>query len=96
MFRCAKDNFIVELFQQAGFTNVSQREVAGKLKCNTTDVYWNMMTEVAAPFVAALSKADDAMKEKIRREVYQLVNEKYPDGNVQIDSSALVIYGEKG
>ena len=95
MFRCAKDNQIVELFQQAGFVNVSQREVAGKLKSETTDVYWNMMTEVAAPFVAALSKADDAMKEKIRKEVYQQVNEKYPDGNVQIDSSALVIYGEK-
>lgn len=95
MFRCAKDNQMVELFQQAGFVNVSQREVTGKLKSNTTDVYWNMMTEVAAPFVAALSKADDAMKEKIRKEVYQLVNERYPDGNVQIDSSALVIYGEK-
>ncbi|MES2410020.1 MAG: class I SAM-dependent methyltransferase [Bacteroidota bacterium] len=95
MFRCAKDNQMVELFQQAGFANVSQREVTGKLKSNTTDVYWSMMTEVAAPFVAALSKADDAMKEKIRKEVYQQVNERYPDGNVQIDSSALVIYGEK-
>lgn len=96
MFRCAKDNFIVELFQQAGFTNVSQTEVTGKLKSNTTDVYWNMMTEVAAPIVAALSKADDTMKENIKKEVYHLVNERYPDGNVQIDSSALVIYGEKG
>ena len=95
MFRCAKDNLIVELFQQAGFTNVSQREVTGKLKSNTTDVYWNMMTEVAAPVVAALSIADDAMKEKIKKEIYQAVNERYPDGNVQIDSNALVIYGEK-
>ena len=95
MFRCAKDNFIVDLFQQAGFANVSQREVIGKLKSNTTDVYWNLMTEVGAPIVAALSKADEPMKEKIRSEVYQVVNKKYPDGNVQIDSSALVIYGEK-
>ena len=53
------------------------------------------MTEVGAPIVAALSKADDAMKEKIKREVYQVVNEKFPDGNVVIDSSALIIYGEK-
>ena len=37
----------------------------------------------------------DVMKEKIKNEVYQLVNQKYPDGNVVIDSSALVIYGEK-
>ena len=54
-----------------------------------------MMTDVAAPFVAALSKADDAMKDKIKREVYRLVEEKYPDGNVNIESSALIIYGEK-
>ncbi|MDB5121868.1 MAG: methyltransferase type 11 [Sphingobacteriales bacterium] len=95
MFRCAKSGFIEDLFKQAGLKNTSQTEVAGKMKCVTTDVYWDMMTEVAAPFVAALSKADDAMKDKIKNEVYQLVKEKYPDGNVVIDSSALVIYGEK-
>jgi hypothetical protein len=54
-----------------------------------------MMTEVGAPIVAALSNADDATKEKIKREVYQVVGEKYPDGNVIIDSSSIVIYGEK-
>lgn len=95
MFRCAQPGQIQELFQQAGFKNTSEVEVTGKLKCGTTDTYWNMMTEVAAPFVAALSKADDAMREKIKREVYELVNQKYPDGNVNIDSSAFVIYGEK-
>jgi ubiquinone/menaquinone biosynthesis C-methylase UbiE len=95
MFRCAKGGLIRDLFQQAGLKNTSEKEVAGKLNCGTTDVYWNMMTEVAAPFVAALSQADDAMKEKIKKEVYQVVSEKYPDGNIVIDSSALVIYGEK-
>jgi hypothetical protein len=35
------------------------------------------------------------MKEKIKTEVYQALNQKYPDGNIIIDSSALVIYGEK-
>lgn len=95
MFRCAKEGLLQGLFQQAGFKNTSEKEVAGKLNCKTADVYWNMMTEVAAPFVAALSQADDAMKEKIKSEVYQALIEKYPDGNVIIDSSALVIYGEK-
>jgi len=95
MFRCAKEGLIQGLFQQAGLKNTSEKEVTGKLKSGTTDAYWNMMTEVAAPFVAALSQADDAMKEKIKREVYQAVNQKFPDGNIIIDSSALVIYGEK-
>lgn len=95
MFRCAKEGLIQDLFQQAGLKNTSEKEVAGKLKSRTVDAYWNMTTEVAAPFVAALNKADDAMKEKIKTEVFQALNQKYPDGNIIIDSSALVIYGEK-
>ena len=95
MFRCAKDGFISDLFMQAGLKNITQKEVSGKLNCKTTDAYWGMQTEVGAPIVAALGKADDATKEKIKTEVYQLLNDKYPDGNVCIDSGALVIYGEK-
>ena len=95
IFRCAEIGFIQNIFLQAGFKNTSEQEVNGKLKCGTTDVYWNMMTEVAAPVVSALSKASETLKEKIRSEVYEVVREKYPDGNIRIDSSALVIYGEK-
>jgi ubiquinone/menaquinone biosynthesis C-methylase UbiE len=95
MFRCAKDGFIADLFLQAGLKNISQTEVSGKLNCKTADAYWSMQTEVAAPIVAALGKANDEMKEKIKNEVYEIINQKYPDGNVVIDSSALVVYGEK-
>ena len=95
IFRCAEDGFMSDLFSHAGLKNISLYEIAGKLNSKTTDIYWEMMTEVGAPIVAALSSADDAMKEKIKREVYQVDNEKYPDGNVIIDSSAIVIYGEK-
>jgi hypothetical protein len=45
--------------------------------------------------VAALSTADDVMKAKIKSEVFESVSQKYPEGNVSIDSSALIIYGEK-
>lgn len=95
MFRCAKQGFMADLFSQAGFKNIHETVVPGKLNIQTTDVYWNMMTEVGAPIVAALSKADDAMKEKIKKEVFETVRQKYPEGNIQIDSSALVIYAEK-
>jgi len=95
MFRCAKDGLIADLFSQAGLKNITQKEITGKLNCQTTDTYWIMMTEIAAPIVAALSKADEATKEKIKREVYHAVDQRYPAGDVMIDSSALVIYGEK-
>lgn len=95
MFRCAKAGLMQDIFRQAGLKNVSEKEVSGKLNAGTADAYWNMMTEVAAPFVSALSKADEAMRAKIKQEVFKLVAEKYPDGKVNIDASALVIYGEK-
>ena len=95
MFRCAKPGLMSDLFLQAGLKNISEKEIRGKLDCKTTDVYWNMMTDVAAPVVAAFSKADEAVKEKIKKEVYQIVNQKYPDGNIMIDSSAIVIYAGK-
>jgi len=95
MFRCANDGLMSDIFRDAGLNNISIKEVTGKMNCGTTDVYWNSMTEVAAPVVAALGKADGEMNEKIKKEVYDLVNQKYPDGKVMIDSSSLVIYAEK-
>ncbi|HTN00030.1 MAG TPA: class I SAM-dependent methyltransferase [Pedobacter sp.] len=95
IFRCCKSGLMTNIFNQAGFKNVSEKEVICNLKCETAETYWEMMTEIAAPVVAALRKADDVMKNKIKREVYELINEKYPDGNIIMQGSALVIYGEK-
>lgn len=95
MFRCAGAGFIAGTFRDAGLHNVSETEVTGRLNSKTAEVYWETMTDVGAPIVAALSKTDDAMREKIRQEVFAALHEKYPDGNVIIDSSALVISGEK-
>jgi NAD dependent epimerase/dehydratase family enzyme len=53
------------------------------------------MSEVVAPVVAALSKADEATKAKVRNEVFELINQRYAAGKVAIDASAIVIYGEK-
>jgi ubiquinone/menaquinone biosynthesis C-methylase UbiE len=95
IFRCAKDGLMTDLLLQVGFKNILQNEIEGKLNCKTADVYWKIMNEIAAPVVAGMSKANDSMKEKIREDVYQSLYEKFPDRDIRIDSSALVIYGEK-
>ena len=77
LFRCAKSGFVADLFEQAGLKNISETEVRGKLNIGNRKVYWNFMTEVAAPVVAALSNADCEMKIKIRSEVFNLIREKY-------------------
>lgn len=95
MFRCGKDGLMSDIFSEAGLKHISQTEVAGKLNCKTLDEYWEMHNEVGAPIVAALSKATEEMQEKIKRETYAAINQNYPDGVLSLDSSALVIYGEK-
>lgn len=94
MFRCCKPGLMNEIFENAGFNNIAEKEVVSKLNSGTVETFWNMMTEVGAPIVAALSKADDGLKEKIKKEVFELVKSKYPD-HVAIDASAIVISGKK-
>lgn len=95
IFRCCKPGLMKEIFENAGFKNIVEKEISTKLRSGTVERYWAMMTEVGAPIVAALSKADDALKEKIRKEVFELVKQKYPDGEIAIDASAIVISAEK-
>ena len=95
IFRCATKGLMTTIFSQAGFKNITEKEVSCPLFCETVDTYWQLMTEIAAPVVAALNKADDALKATIKKEVYELVNHKFPGEHVIMDGSALVIYGEK-
>lgn len=95
MFRCAPQGLIKSIFEKAGLKNVTETPVASKLKSGTTDNYWQMMTEIAAPFVAAMSKADEPTRQKIKTEVYEAINQRFPDGKVFIDCAAIVIAGEK-
>ena len=95
MFRCCKPGLMKEIFEKAGFKNITEKEVPTQLRSGTIDRYWNMMTEIGAPIVAALSKADDNLRQKIKNEVFELVSQKYPQGDIAIDASALVIGAEK-
>ncbi|MBK7373933.1 MAG: methyltransferase domain-containing protein [Saprospiraceae bacterium] len=95
MFRCAKEDLISDLFLQAGLKNIKQKEITAKMHFKTADVYWDMMTEVITLVVLALNNAEDDIKENIRKEVYHLLDQKYPDGNILMDSSALLIEGVK-
>jgi ubiquinone/menaquinone biosynthesis C-methylase UbiE len=95
IFRCADKNMMTNIFETAGFKNITVKEVNGSLNCDTAETYWDMMTEVAAPFAAALSNADDATTAKIKSEVLEKLLQKHPDRNIKIDATSLVFYAEK-
>jgi hypothetical protein len=51
--------------------------------------------EVSPSVVSALSKTDEATKKKIKEEVFATLSKKYPNEEILMDFSTLVIYGEK-
>jgi ubiquinone/menaquinone biosynthesis C-methylase UbiE len=95
MFRCSKPGMLVDICKEAGFKNTSETEINGKLNADSADNYWEFITEVGAPIVAALSKAGEPVKVKIKRDVFDLLSQRFGKTDIVIDSSSLVIYGEK-
>jgi ubiquinone/menaquinone biosynthesis C-methylase UbiE len=95
MFRCAPQGLMMNLLKESGFKNISEKLIQATANYETPDKYWKQMMEVAAPVVAVIAKADEATKQKVKDEVYNELKAKYPDGNVNIGSEALVICGEK-
>ncbi len=95
MFRCAGPAFIKSLMEKSGFKDVKEEEVRGIVSYDDFNHLWDMMNEVAAPVVGALSKADTAMREQIKQQVQQEA-EKYKTSNgIEMDFGALVISGSK-
>lgn len=95
MFRCGKPGLIKTYFENAGFKNVKEETVSGKLKYDSVDQYWQNMNEVAAPVVGALSKADPVTKQKIKDEVYKHCDSKIMNGRLVMNYAATIISGEK-
>jgi ubiquinone/menaquinone biosynthesis C-methylase UbiE len=95
MFRCAAPGFIKSIMDKSGFKNVNERLITGKVSYESFDHFWQMMNEVAAPVVGALSKADDEMKQKIKNEVQQLSEQYKTDKGLELDYGSWVVSGSK-
>lgn len=95
MFRCAAPGFIKSLLENSGFKNVNEILITGKITYDDFNHMWDMMNEVAAPVVDALSKADDAMKQKIRSEAEQLAHPYKTGKGLELDYGSWVVSAEK-
>ena len=92
-FRCAQAGSMTDLFRRSGLKNINEKEVTGTFTCDSLETYWNFITETSSPVV--YSKADESLKLQIKNEVLGKIKRKCPEGAVSLDSSAIVICGEK-
>ncbi len=95
MFRCGTPGFIKDIMEKSGFKNIKEHEINGTVVYKDFDFMWTMMNEVAAPVVSALSKADEAMREKLKNEVRQANEQHTTDKGIELSYGALIISGSK-
>ncbi len=93
MFRCAQPGLIAGLFKTAGLSGVAEREVPCTVGLSGPAEYWEMVTEISAPFVGLLSKADAATVARIKAGVLAAMGERHPDG--KIPACGILITGRK-
>ena len=93
IFRCAKPGFVAGLFHEAGLSNVSEENVDGIIDYGSNEFYWGNMTEIVAPVMVAMAKADDRLKEKIRSEVFAGIDNNYP--GARFSYGTIIISGQK-
>ncbi|MGE0387518.1 MAG: class I SAM-dependent methyltransferase [Gammaproteobacteria bacterium] len=95
LFRCANPGHMRAVFEAAGLRDIAEEEVSADMHHDTPEGYWDFMTDIAAPVVAGLAKADDATRERIRAEVLELSRRSISNGAVRLRSTATVIVGRR-
>lgn len=95
LFRCAAKGYMTGVFREAGLGDVSEREVSLPLEFDDAAEYFAFMSEVAAPVVAGMARADEATRAKIRETVLRRASERAHDGRVRLDATAILVSGEK-
>ena len=95
MFRCAKPGLIKELFTKAGFKNLKEETISGKIDFGTPQNYWLNRTEMSEATISVLKKADESTINKIKYELLEDCNSKLVDGRLIMNYGAIIISAEK-
>ncbi len=95
MFRCSGPGVMTGLLARAGFTRIAEQTISGKLDYGSPERYWENMTDLAAPVVNSLSRADAATRAHIEKEVFDQLRPISRPGALALDYGAIVFYGEK-
>ncbi|REJ85240.1 MAG: methyltransferase domain-containing protein [Bacteroidetes bacterium] len=95
IFRCASKNYISDLLSINGFSDVNVTDLDSHVEYESKEHYWQLMNELAAPVVSAMSAADDATRSKIKKAVFEGLDKLCPDGKMKIECNALIISAQK-
>jgi ubiquinone/menaquinone biosynthesis C-methylase UbiE len=88
LFRFAEPGSLESVLGSAGMTELTGTDVRSEVAVDSAEEYWEYMTDVAAPIVAGLERADADARERIRAKVLERVREFRGDGGLRIPMHA--------
>lgn len=91
LFRCAPAGLMKQLFAEAGLYDITEETISCDMVHDTPQQYWEFMTDLAAPVVAGLAKADKTTREQIHTEVLDMARQFQRDGVVRMRSTATIV-----
>ena len=83
------------IFREAGLKNVTEQEVGAPLEFDSPEQYFAFISEISAPVVAGMAKADDVTRARIKDEVIALATKRVVRGKIRLPGDAIVVCGEK-
>ena len=95
MFRCAEPGSIKKIFKNAGFKNVKEETISGKIDFETSQNYWLNRTEMSETTISLLNKVDEVTINKIKNDLLEDCNSKLIDGRLIMNYAAIIISAEK-
>lgn len=95
MFRCVKPGLVKELFEKAGFKNVKEETISGKIDFETPENYWLNRTEMSETTISLLKKTDEVTINKIKQDLLEDCNNMLVNGRLIMNYAAIIISGEK-
>ena len=95
LFRCAAPGYMAGIFREAGLKNVTEQEVGAPLEFDSPEQYFAFISEISAPVVAGMAKADDVTRARIKDEVIALATKRVVRGKIRLPGDAIVVCGEK-
>jgi ubiquinone/menaquinone biosynthesis C-methylase UbiE len=95
IFRYADPAELKKDMETAGLKSVEITRLAGELGFESAQVYWQYMSEIAAPVASALAGADEDTRRKVGESVVELCGQYLKNGRVSIPWQSFVVSGEK-
>jgi SAM-dependent methyltransferase len=95
MYRCAAPGCVGALYADAGLRDIVEWDVAVELVTRSPEQYWEMISEHVSLAVAALRRADEPARERIRAGAVARVSAFEEDGRIRVPGLARCIVGTK-